>query len=315
MKELTRTYSELLSDKRVKSEQNKYEAFSRQRGSVMTKYKKVHQVFLDLRAGLERAQNFYTEMQDTVDSLSQNVEAFVSNRRSEGGQLLNAIETAKAAGLGAQGDRDRDRMRDLMARMSMNPSSSPAPPQQTPQPSHGPSPLPSTPSYNTSYGGTESRNMPRYPQQQSLNGHYGTTSPHHGQPSYGHTPSNGGHGYPPSTNSQPRDAYNPNMYGQISPPAHQQTFSPPPNGQYGAYYPQTQPGQHPVYSNAPAGFVPPPPPPGGPPQQDYSSVGYAMGSSGPGGYAQDPRRQQQHQHQQQPKAASGDPWAGLNAWK
>ncbi|KAH0207839.1 BRO1-domain-containing protein, partial [Aureobasidium melanogenum] len=40
MKELTRTYSDLLSDKRVRQEQNKYEAFSRQRSTVMSKYRR-----------------------------------------------------------------------------------------------------------------------------------------------------------------------------------------------------------------------------------------------------------------------------------
>ncbi|KAI7068184.1 BRO1-domain-containing protein, partial [Hortaea werneckii] len=37
MKELTRTYNDLLQDKRVKGEQNKYEAFSRQRNTVLNK--------------------------------------------------------------------------------------------------------------------------------------------------------------------------------------------------------------------------------------------------------------------------------------
>ncbi|GAB7339917.1 hypothetical protein MBLNU457_6442t2 [Dothideomycetes sp. NU457] len=319
MKELTRTYSELLSDKRVKSEQNKYESFSRQRGSVLTKYRKVHQAFSDLKAGLERAQSFYSDMKDTVDSLSKNVEAFVGNRRSEGGSLLNAIESAKSAGVGAQSDLDRDRMQTLMARMSMNPAPSPTP-SQGPPPMHRPSPLPSVPSYHAGYNGAPSPQVQQAYQPPGSNGQYGMQSPH-GQPNYGQTPANGSYGYPPSNPTpqpQPQhDGYKPSMYGQISPPAHQQYFSPPPNSQYNGY-PQTQPGQQQPYPNVPQGFVPPPPPPGGPPQQDYSSQGYAMGPSGPGGYAQDPRRQQQQpppQQQQQQKPGGGDPWAGLSAWK
>ena len=69
LKELTRTYSDLLKDKRVRSEQNKYEAFSRQRNTVMTKYRKVYQSFNDLIAGLNRAQGFYSEMKETVSAL------------------------------------------------------------------------------------------------------------------------------------------------------------------------------------------------------------------------------------------------------
>jgi len=316
MKELTRTYGELLSDKRVKSEQNKYESFSRQKNSVLTKYRKVYQAFSDLKTGLERAQSFYSDMKDTVDSLSKNVEAFVGNRRSEGGSLLNAIESAKSAGVGAQSDRDRDRMQDLMARMSMNPTPSPAPFSPAPSGMSRPPPLPQTPSYHGAYNGTQSPQIQQGYQQNASNGQYGMTSPPV-QSSYGQAPANGAYGYPPSNPTpQPQhDGYKPSMYGQISPPAHQQYFSPPPNSQYNGY-PQAQPGQQPPYPNVPQGFVPPPPPPGGPPQQDYSSQGYAMGPSGPGGYAQDPRRQQQQAPPpQQQKPGSGDPWAGLSAWK
>ncbi|KAK1815435.1 bck1-like resistance to osmotic shock [Friedmanniomyces endolithicus] len=114
MKELTRTYGDLLQDKRVRSEQNKYESFSRQRNAVLGKYRKVYQAYTDLQDGLSRAQQFYDEMRDTVDSLKKNVESFVENRRSEGGQLLSAIEAAKGSGA----DREQARLKELMERMS-----------------------------------------------------------------------------------------------------------------------------------------------------------------------------------------------------
>ncbi|KAJ4337909.1 bck1-like resistance to osmotic shock, partial [Ascochyta clinopodiicola] len=121
LKELTRTYSDLLKDKRVRSEQSKYEAFSRQRNTVMTKYRRVNQSFNDLVAGLNRAQQFYSEMKETVSSLQKNVETFVNNRRSEGGQLLARIEQSKSQGA----DHEQQRLKDLMERMSMEPSGSP----------------------------------------------------------------------------------------------------------------------------------------------------------------------------------------------
>ncbi|KAL0257178.1 bck1-like resistance to osmotic shock [Diplodia seriata] len=83
MKQLTQTYGDLLQDKRVRSEQSKYEAFSRQRSSVMSKYRKIFQAFNDLISGLMRAQAFYSDMKETVESLQQNVESFVNNRRAE----------------------------------------------------------------------------------------------------------------------------------------------------------------------------------------------------------------------------------------
>ena len=63
----------------------------------MTKYRRVYQSFNDLVAGLSRAQTFYSEMKDTVLSLQKNVETFVNNRRSEGGQLLTKIEERNKA--------------------------------------------------------------------------------------------------------------------------------------------------------------------------------------------------------------------------
>jgi hypothetical protein len=84
------------------------------------------QAFNDLIAGLMRAQSFYSEMRETVDSLEENVETFVNNRRSEGAQLLNSIERDKASNAGDQADRERDRLRELMERMSMDPSTSPS---------------------------------------------------------------------------------------------------------------------------------------------------------------------------------------------
>ncbi|KKY36895.1 putative vacuolar protein-sorting protein bro1 [Diaporthe ampelina] len=97
MKELSMTFNNLLQDKRVRSEQSKYEAIQRQRASVVGKYKRAYQEFLDLEAGLQSAKRWYAEMKETVESLEKNVESFVNNRRSEGAQLLNQIEQERAA--------------------------------------------------------------------------------------------------------------------------------------------------------------------------------------------------------------------------
>ncbi|KAL9063493.1 MAG: hypothetical protein Q9157_008215, partial [Trypethelium eluteriae] len=163
MKDLTKTYSDLLQDKRVRSEQNKYENFSKQRSSVMTKYRKIYQAFNDLIQGLLRAQSFYSEMKETVESLHKNVETFVNNRRSEGGQLLSAIENAKANAGGVQADRERERLKELMERMSMDPSRSPGGQSQTS--SQRPPSLPHSNSYNSSYTAatTPPITSPRYP--------------------------------------------------------------------------------------------------------------------------------------------------------
>jgi hypothetical protein len=314
MKELTRTYSDLLQDKRVRGEQNKYEAFSRQRNSVLGKYKKVYQAYNDLQAGLARAQQFYDEMKETVDSLKKNVESFVENRRSEGGQLLGAIEAAKGSGA----DREQARLKDLMERMSMSPSSSQQ--SHSPIPSlhdhqrnssgHRPPPLqPQQSNYNSQSVYNPAGSPPITPRFQQTNGGGSTQSPA---------------SYPSFQQQQqqpPPTSYNPTQYGAMSPPAHQQYFSPPPNQQYHQNYQQQRPSttqysqhhQQQTYPAVPQGWQPPPPPPGPPPPMHQDYAGAMQGGqypAGPGGYAQDPRRQQQ-----QGPNGGGDPWAGLSSWK
>jgi hypothetical protein len=129
LKELTRTFGDLLQDRRVRSDQQKYEALQRSRNSVMSRYKRVFNAHGDLIQGLMRAQGFYSEMKESVDSLEKNVESFVNNRRAEGAQLLSQIEQNRSNANSGQASAERERLQQLMARMSMEPSpSSPKPP-------------------------------------------------------------------------------------------------------------------------------------------------------------------------------------------
>jgi hypothetical protein len=345
MKELTASFNALLQDKRVRSEQSKYESIQRQRGSVINRYKRAYQEFLDLEAGLQGAKRWYAEMKETVESLEKNVETFVNNRRSEGAQLLNQIEQDRSSRKDSQAELERERLRGLMERMSMEP------PQSPPKPSSN-RPTPTPLNFNVS-------STPRYPQTNFQGQYQVPQSPPPTQvnmqqqqqqppqqatyPSFAGPPTT--HSYTPQpANTYGNPAYNPSQYGRTpgptSPPPNQSTFgpavlrgpaSPPPtqtsfgmNQHYGGF-PGSQQQQHgPPQTIAqgyvPPGFVPPPPPPGPPPlgpQQTYH-------------YNQQPQQQQQHQDFQQhnqssayPQSANphsahpqqNDPWAGLNAWK
>ncbi|KAK1471491.1 BRO1-like domain-containing protein [Colletotrichum cuscutae] len=325
MKDLTTSFNTLLQDKRVRSEQSKYETVQRQRTSVMNKYKRAYQEFLDLEAGLQGAKTWYAEMKETVQSLEKNVDTFVNNRRSEGAQLLNSIEQERSTRKDAHAELERERLRGLMERMSMEPPvSSPKPASNRPTPS----PL-----------NFANNSTPRYPQTNFSGQYQVPQSPPPNQqqyPSFAAPPTSQSY-TPQPANTYGQPAYNPSQYGRTpgptSPPPHQSTFgptvlrgpaSPPPtqtsfnqNQQYGSFpNPQQQQQQ------MPAGFVPPPPPPGPPPlgpqqtfygQQDY----------------QQQQQQQQNYPQQNPQSAypssahprsaqpqqNSDPWAGLNNWK
>ena len=336
LKELTRTYGELLKDKRVRSEQNKYEAFSRQRNTVLSKYRRVYQSFNDLVAGLMRAQGFYSEMKDTVSSLHKNVETFVNNRRSEGGQLLSKIEQSKSQGA----DQEQQRMKELMERMSMEPSGSPVSLSGAGRKKSIPPPLSSGTMQQAGHSGynpvASPPVTPRYPvtanqgQQYMSPGqtHHQSYSSQSGQQSQSQYQQN----QPPvrreSYPTQPQQPtqqqfsasqsghYNPNTYNPASPPAHQQFFSPPPP-QHQQHQPWGQPPQSQSQQSGyggtpqpgsqnflPQGYVPPPPPPGPPPNQSEYGYGAQYGHAYRGS-----------QGQQQPGQGGQDPWAGLSGWK
>lgn len=331
MKELTKIYADLLQDKRVQAEQSKYEGITRQRNSVMARYKKIYEAYNGLSSGIVQARTFYKEMSENVDSLRKNVETFISNRRSEGAQLLSQIERDKTSGVSEQEDREREKLRQLMERLSTEPKPSSASPSTgsaaaPPAPSKIKSPPPPVhaPSYSTT--GPSPQMSPRYPQ--TMPG-----APQHGVP-LSHSPApygqymGGNPGYMPGQPFQQgaaaplSEGYNPMAYPYrtpVSPPPNQQYFSQTP-APYGGYTsaspaPATAPTPQPQYM-APQGYIPPPPPPL-PQQPSYPPSSGGAYPSGPGGYAQSrPYGHQKAPSQSQPQPpGSGDPWAGLNAWK
>ena len=296
-KELTRMYSDLLKDKRVRSEQNKYELYSRQRGSVMNQYRKIHQAFTDLQTGLERAQKFYSDMHSTVESQAMNVDSFVGNRKAEGGELLGLIEQKKAQGSNGQGNADTARLQAMMGRMNIG-SPSATPPMKSDFNHRQPPPPPQQPAYSGMPGAAyPGINAPQALQSQ---GHGAVQPPRQFQQQPGVTsPVN------PSTLSPrptPHTSYNPGNYTPLSPPTSSQSphmnngFKPvPPQPQYGSgMYPQQ-------------GFVLPPPPSGPPPGQMY-------GAPSNGQYNQQ-TAPQYGQAMPQSQAQQADPWAALSGWK
>ncbi|KAF4471698.1 vacuolar -sorting bro1 [Fusarium albosuccineum] len=326
MKELTGTFNKLLQDKRVQSEQSKYETIQRQRSSVINRYKRAYQEFLDLVAGLQSAKNWYSEMRETVESLEKNVDTFVNNRRSEGAQLLNQIEQDRSSNKNSQAEMERERLRELMDRMSMDPAKS------SPQPTNRPTP----PSQFQQGQGA------RYPQT-NYQGQYQVPNspptnqqamaPQQGYQSFSGAPTTQSFG-PPPINTFVQPTYNPSQYGRTpgptSPPPNQTSFSmggfrgpasPPPNqtsfGQqhqsFGGYGASTGPQQT-QGGYVPPGFVPPPPPPGPPPLGPQQTFHYGNQEFPPSAHPASAHPQSAHPQSAVPQQPN-DPWAGLNAWK
>ncbi|PWY71610.1 vacuolar protein-sorting protein bro1 [Aspergillus heteromorphus CBS 117.55] len=322
MKELTKIYGDLLQDKRVRAEQSKYESITRQRNTVMSRYKKIHDAFNGLLSGTVQAQTFYTEMAETVESLKKNVETFINNRRSEGAQLLGQIERDKASNVSEQEDREREKLRLLMERLSTEPKTSTTPSAPTaPSKAKSPPPAIQTPAYpNPAL--SSPKMSPHFPPGQS---HSVPLS--HSPAPYGQYMTHGtGVSYLPSQPFQQGAAaplgegYNPMAYPV--PPS----VSPPPNQQFYSSTPAPYSYSGPTPPAAPSsfmlqGYVPPPPPPAPskPPTPIHGPIPVrsrrlrssptirlkpapqgalaVVAVPGPG------------------RGSSADPWAGLNAWK
>ncbi|KKA28908.1 hypothetical protein TD95_002493 [Thielaviopsis punctulata] len=324
LKELTVTFNALLQDKRVRSEQSKWESIQRQRTSVVNKYKRAYQEFLELESGLQSAKKWYSDMKDTVESLRKNVEAFVNNRRSEGAQLLERITQNRSKP--SQAELEQERLRQLMGRMSIDqPSSSPSEQSGRKPPalfSSGQAPR---------YDGYHQYSMPSSPppnQMQHQSSTYGNPTLVGQQPGVQSPQSTANTGFNqpvtydpafygrnPGPTSPPATQTSFGIRGPASPPATQTTFmrgpaSPPPNqasfaNAYGGYpQQQQQMGQQlnrpPSQGVPPRGYVPPPPPPGPPPIGPQQTIHYG---------SQDYPAPAGSQTGQQ------DPWAGLRAWK
>jgi hypothetical protein len=335
MRELTVAFNGLLQDKRVRAEQSKYESFQRQRGAVISKYKRAYQEFLDLEAGLQSAKTWYKEMRETVESLEKNVETFVNNRRAEGAQLLNQIEQDRAASKTSQAALEQERIRGLMERMSMEPpTTSPRPNSSRPVPA--PLSFSSAPMYPQTFAAQYQ--LPNSPPATQ------TTTPQsymQQQPqSFTYNPSS--HGRIPGPASPPPTQTTFNMGGMrpgpASPPPTQTSFAQP--GRFSTYgnpaampphqpqqyqqqqpqHPpamqQQQPQQHAGY--VPPNFVPPPPPPGPPPLGPQQTIHYGQDYYNGDPNVGRPGSAQQHNmhgHGQGQGNGQQDPWAGLSAWK
>ncbi|KAL2832920.1 BRO1-like domain-containing protein [Aspergillus cavernicola] len=327
MKELTKTYGDLLQDKRVRAEQSKYETITRQRNSVMARYKKIYDSFNNLRSGITQAQTFYTEMTETVDSLKKNVDTFINNRRSEGAQLLGQIE--KASGTSDHEEREREKLRQLMERLSTEPKPPSVPPPSSAAglaKAKSPPPPVKASTYPTNIAPPKASPHfpPAVPQQ------HGTPISHSPAPYGQYMPPGTGVSYLPSQSFHQgaaaplSEGYNPMAYpipaSSMSPPPSQQFYSPASTPFYTSPTPPVPSSQY-----MPQGYVPPPPPPR--PQQTTYAPSTGPFPSGPGGYAQvRPYGSSQHHkahsqsspqtgHPLSSSSSTADPWAGLNAWK
>ncbi|KIX94661.1 uncharacterized protein Z520_09707 [Fonsecaea multimorphosa CBS 102226] len=284
LKELTKTYGDLLQDKRVRSDQQRYDAVQKSKSSVMNRYRRIFNAHEDLIQGLMRAQGFYSEMKESVDSLEKNVDSFVSNRRAEGAQLLHQIEQTKNSSADGQAAAEQKRMQELMNRLSMEPKptspSQPEPPALPPLPpiTASRSPVPVSPTHPTTNADPRFTIPPRHsPAPVIPNGYSNQFQQPPSQPT-NPSPVGSQHAFAQGAAAPLSSGYNPMAYPErsVTSPNQQPAsygFSPitsPPPGSMNTYFSQPGQGHQPLAFTSPSHQYPqypfPPHQPGAPPQ-------------------------------------------------
>ncbi|KAH0831795.1 Vacuolar protein-sorting protein bro1 [Fonsecaea pedrosoi] len=265
LKELTKTYGDLLQDKRVRSDQQRYDAVQKGKNSVMSKYRRVFNAHEDLAQGLMRAQGFYSEMKESVDSLEKNVDSFVSNRRAEGAQLLHQIEQAKNSSADGQAAAEQKRMQELMNRLSMEPkATSPSqsdPPALPPLPpiTASRSPAPVSPTHPTTNADPRFTIPPRHSPAPVIPNGYSNQFQPPSQPT-NPSPIESQHAFAQGAAAPLSSGYNPMAYPSrsVTSPNQQQAsygFSPitsPPPGSMNTYFPPAGQNHQPLAFTSPS---------------------------------------------------------------
>ncbi|KAI8384504.1 BRO1-like domain-containing protein [Radiomyces spectabilis] len=290
IQELTAAFKSLMEGEEAQRLQTRWDAADRQRRALMDRLNKAKSSYSEVKDGLSKGVQFYSNLLDVIESLSQNIQRFTQERSREREKMVEDIESTRSA-------REQEMLREKINRYSgASPSAPPGIPETNPhlsqladrtrqmslndKPPHPPTP--SEPTYSTSSRGSYNSGM--------------MTSPVSSQPSpmhhvgYGGYPGSQNQGYGGSTSNPsiplsqsgymgyqpyvPSTAPSmPAMYQQPTPTPPQQPQQPP----YQANQPP--PAAQPIPSMQRPMNAPYPPPP--PPSNSYGSIPGAAGYGAP----------------------------------
>ncbi|KAI7904258.1 BRO1-like domain-containing protein [Cokeromyces recurvatus] len=301
IKELTAAFKSLMEGEEARNLQLQYDKAERLRRNLTADFSEANSIYNEIREGLSKGIQFYSSMQDTIETLQRNIQRFITERTNERNRLIESIQNNKSA-------REQQLLRETLNKYATAP---PLPPLQTHSSSSSLSQLthqarhlsihePNAP-YQTHYTPTPPPKPQAFIQQQQQQqpstpyGMYSTT-PIHQQPSYGfqqQVPQTQMQTIPPPSH--------PVMYN------HQQPYQPqPPTGYSPQPQPQYQQQQQPYYSH-PSNIQSPP----YPPQQPHFPTRPPQQQQGYPPWQQPQWQQQQQQPQLQPQPQPQKPPGNL----
>ncbi|KAF1801584.1 BRO1-like domain-containing protein [Mucor lusitanicus] len=281
IQELTTAFKDLMEGKEAQNLQSQHDKADRLRRNLTADFNEARSVYNEIKDGLNRGIQFYSGIQDTVDSLQRNIHRFITERANERSRLMDSIESSKSS-------REQEMLRETLSKYATAP-----PP---------PAPLQSAPS-SSSMSSTSMSHLTNQTRQMSIN--------EPTAPSSGYTPAP-----PPKPQAfvqqqqyhhqapAPLPPTNPSPYGIYGANMPSATYHQPPPSPY-APTPQS-PMQHmppprPMY-NQQQPYQPPPsncgaPPPSQQQQQQQPPQGYYGNIQAPPPLPQQP----QYHHQMPPQ--------------
>ncbi|KAI9483847.1 MAG: BRO1-like domain-containing protein [Benjaminiella poitrasii] len=270
IQDLTAAFKSLMEGEEARDLQLKYDKAERLRRNLTADFNEANTIYNEIKEGLNKGVQFYSGVQDTIESLQRNIQRFIAERTNERNRLLESIQSNKST-------REQQMLRDTLNKYATAPPLPPAPPLQNPSTA-----TTTTSSNSIAHLTNQTRQMSIHEPSAPYNTQYTPTPPPKPQafvqssaqqnvipPSYGMYGSN------------PNYQQQPTMYGQPQqqqiPPSHMQTL----------------PSRPMMYNQpSPSTNYPPPLPPSQPQYQPQPP--------------QQPQYQYQH-HQSQPQAYYGNP--------
>ncbi|KAI8369122.1 BRO1-like domain-containing protein [Choanephora cucurbitarum] len=97
IQELTAAFKSLMEGTAAQTLQAQHDKAERLRRNLTVDFSEANLIHADIKEGLQRGIQFYSGLQDTIESLQRNIQRFVSERANERNRLIDSIESSKSS--------------------------------------------------------------------------------------------------------------------------------------------------------------------------------------------------------------------------
>jgi hypothetical protein len=174
IQDLTIAFKSLMEGKEAQTLQTRYDKADRLSRSLTEDLREGKTAYFDVKDGASRGVQFYSGLQETIESLMRHIQRFVADRAQERSRLLESIESNKSS-------REQELLFESLNKYSSSAAATAPPPLSTPSAPSAPSAPPPAPLSASSSTISQLSNQTR---QMSI----GDLPPPSSNPSHGYTP-------------------------------------------------------------------------------------------------------------------------------